>query len=109
MGRGYQLVATASKDGYVRIFKVTPNQSTEHDDHQRNGSDYPTPLRVELLSKFDDHKGEVWRVSWNLTGTILASAGDDGKVRFWKSSYTTEFQCMAVVSAEQRAEEAIED
>lgn len=117
MGRNYQLIATASKDGFVRIFKVTSkstmrevgdnnNNNYEEDD---NGSRQTNALNVELLSKFGDHQGEVWRVSWNLTGTILASAGDDGKVRFWKSSYSSEFQCMAVVSAEERGEEAIED
>lgn len=24
-----------------------------------------------------DHHAEVWRVEWNITGTILASSGDD--------------------------------
>jgi len=39
--------------------------------------------QVRLAGHFTDH-GEgvaVWRVSWNVTGTILASSGDDGKVR----------------------------
>ena len=27
---------------------------------------------------------QVWRLSWNVTGTILASSGDDGCVRLWK-------------------------
>jgi WD40 repeat protein len=27
---------------------------------------------------------QVWRLSWNVTGTILASSGDDGYVRLWK-------------------------
>lgn len=42
-------------------------------------------LDVQLLSKFADHSCTVWRVSWNLTGTILSSSGDDGCVRMWKS------------------------
>ncbi|CAN6668294.1 nucleoporin Seh1p [Trichomonascus vanleenenianus] len=106
MGRGYQLVATASKDGYVRIFKITQKQSRDFgdEDHEK-----VVPLDVELISKHDDHHGEVWRVSWNLTGTILASSGDDGKVRFWKGSYSSEFQCMAVVSAEERGDDVIDE
>jgi nucleoporin SEH1 len=78
MGRGYQLIATASKDGYVRIFKVTSvernlqysgsgaSSDLEEEDVPRG----TTPLKVELLSEFDDHQGEVWRVSWNLTGKV---------------------------------------
>lgn len=27
---------------------------------------------------------QVWRVSWNVTGTVLSSSGDDGCVRLWK-------------------------
>lgn len=58
-------------------------------------------LQVELLSEHDDHNGEVWSVSWNLTGTILSSAGDDGKVRLWKATYSNEFKCMSVITAQQ--------
>lgn len=110
MGRGYQLIATASKDGYVRIFKVVatdsfPQISDVDDDDHMSGRVGSSPLRVELVSQFDDHAGEVWSVSWNLTGTILSSAGDDGKLRFWKQSYSGEFQCMSVVTAEQRLED----
>lgn len=121
MGRGYQLIATASKDGFVRVFRVMETKSKlqsdaassdvlqgnnfldpDSDSMAVSDSEAATPLDVQLLSSFDDHHGEVWRVSWNLTGTILASAGDDARVRFWKASYNQEFQCMAVVSAEQR-------
>ena len=64
MGRKYHLIATGCKDGFVRIFKAT---------EQENGD-----LKIETLAKLNDHKLEVWRVSWNMTGTILSSAGDDG-------------------------------
>ena len=35
------------------------------------------------------HLGEVWRLSWNLLGTCLASSGDDGTVRIWKRNSTS--------------------
>lgn len=44
-------------------------------------------LDVQLMSKFADHSCTVWRVSWNLTGTILSSSGDDGCVRMWKCKF----------------------
>lgn len=43
-------------------------------------------LEVQIMSRFSDHSCTVWRVSWNLTGTILSSSGDDGCVRMWKSN-----------------------
>ena len=35
-----------------------------------------------------DHGGgaQVWRLSWNVTGTVLASSGDDGCVYLWKGN-----------------------
>ena len=33
---------------------------------------------------------QVWRVEWNVTGTILASSGDDGCVRLWKGKIENE-------------------
>lgn len=123
IGRWYQLIATGSKDGNVRIFKLTDKSSGDNDISNANDSDedmeknisifsndplktntkYSQPhLNVELLSEHDDHNGEVWSVSWNLTGTILSSAGDDGKVRLWKSTYSNEFKCMSVITAQQQ-------
>lgn len=84
-GRTFHLIATACKDGRVRIYRLTAN-----------GDSYD----VELVGNFADHGSEVWKVEWNVTGTILSSSGDDGKVRLWKATYTDEWKCMSVVSAE---------
>lgn len=43
-----------------------------------------TKFEVQLVAQFDNHNSQVWRVSWNITGTVLASSGDDGCVRLWK-------------------------
>ncbi|CAL9732956.1 nucleoporin Seh1p [Monosporozyma unispora] len=123
IGRWYQLIATGSKDGNVRIFKLTDKSISDNvitddndtdEDMEKNVSIFnndplklnskksQSRLNVELLSEHDDHNGEVWSVSWNLTGTILSSAGDDGKVRLWKSTYSNEFRCMSVITAQQQ-------
>ncbi|CUM52825.1 uncharacterized protein AC631_04912 [Debaryomyces fabryi] len=88
MGRNYHLIATGCKDGYVRIFKAVESANGE--------------LKIETLAKLNDHKLEVWRVNWNLTGTILSSAGDDGKIRLWKCNYLNEWKCMSVISSSNR-------
>lgn len=41
-------------------------------------------LEILQAAQFDDHHSTVWRISWNITGTILASSGDDGCLRMWK-------------------------
>ncbi|KAH3903401.1 Seh1p SCDLUD_001036 [Saccharomycodes ludwigii] len=94
IGRTYQLVATGCKDGNVRIFKITDHNKYIASNYSGNGDNEAnnSTIAVELIAEKDDHKGEVWSVSWNLTGTVLSSAGDDGKVRLWKSSYSDEFQ-----------------
>ncbi|KAL6942243.1 hypothetical protein ACO0QE_003412 [Hanseniaspora vineae] len=108
IGRMYHLVATACQDGNVRIFKISSYQSSDLHKNSINSSQDETSnksdssLLVELVSENDDHKAEVWSVSWNLTGTVLSSAGDDGKVRLWKSSYANEFQCMSVISPQEQ-------
>ena len=43
-----------------------------------------TKLDVRHPAHFDHQGAQVWRVAWNVTGTILASSGDDGCVRLWK-------------------------
>ena len=38
---------------------------------------------------------QVWRVAWNLTGTVLSSTGDDGFVRLWKDNYLGTWTCIS--------------
>jgi nucleoporin SEH1 len=95
MGRSYHLIATGCKDGYVRIFKLIDLENGE--------------LKIETLAKLNDHKSEVWRVNWNMTGTILSSAGDDGKIRLWKCNYLSEWKCMSVINSSNRSENRMVD
>eukprot|EP00003_Mantamonas_plastica_P033223 TRINITY_DN939_c0_g1_i1.p1 TRINITY_DN939_c0_g1~~TRINITY_DN939_c0_g1_i1.p1 ORF type:complete len:128 (-),score=44.87 TRINITY_DN939_c0_g1_i1:39-422(-) len=81
MGRSYHLIATASKKGTVVIWKIKISDDS-----------------VEKVAEFGDHQSEVWRVEWNVTGTILASSGDDGKVRLWKSNLNGEWKPLSNVS-----------
>ncbi|KAI9316245.1 WD40-repeat-containing domain protein [Dichotomocladium elegans] len=110
MARSYQLIATASKDHYVRIFKLTepaqnavtprfgqfsPAVNNKHKPGQRH-------MHIELVAEFNDHHAEVWRVEWNITGTILSSSGDDGRVRLWKAGSDGVWRQMAAISANHR-------
>lgn len=68
VGRSYHLIATACKDKGVRIWRVEDDAA------------------AEIYVSFE-HQAEVWRVSWNVTGTVLSSSGDDGKVRLYRGAH----------------------
>ncbi|MEQ2235092.1 Nucleoporin SEH1, partial [Ilyodon furcidens] len=75
LGRSFHVLAIATKD--VRIFKLVPLR-------KESTATGPTKFEVQIVAQFDNHNSQVWRVSWNITSTLLASSGDDGCVRLWK-------------------------
>lgn len=50
----------------------------------------PTP-ECDCPEDADQGQG-VWRVEWNATGTVLASSGEEGTVRLWKSNFKGEWK-----------------
>jgi WD40 repeat protein len=86
------LLAVASSDVRIITLKDISNH-THRPQHalidstaqSNTRSSSPVPkYEIQQIAKFDDHATRVWRLSWNLTGTILASSGEDGRVRLWK-------------------------
>jgi len=88
LGRSFHLLAVASKD--LKVVSLEP-QGLDEDppvmQMQGQGVTATAKYFVKTLAKLSDHNATVWRVAWNVTGTILASSGDDGVVRLWKSNY----------------------
>ncbi|KAI5091081.1 nucleoporin SEH1, partial [Silurus meridionalis] len=89
LGRSFHVLAIATKD--VRIFKLVPLR------RESSTSSGPTKFEVQLMAQFDSHNSQVWRVSWNITSTLLASSGDDGCVRLWKANYMDNWKCTGVL------------
>ncbi|KAJ8522101.1 hypothetical protein ONZ45_g1325 [Pleurotus djamor] len=80
-GRSYHLIATGCRDGRVRIWKVKPadeDMDAEETEESR--------WSASIVADFNHHKSSVGRVEWNITGTILSSAGNDGRIRLWKAT-----------------------
>lgn len=84
MGRSFELIATASKDKTARLWRIETTDEGQ--------------LHVECIATFSDHNTEVWRVEWNVTGTVLASSGDDGNVFLWKSTFQKQWRRLATVA-----------
>ncbi|GAA5916234.1 hypothetical protein JCM5296_001172 [Sporobolomyces johnsonii] len=103
-GRSFQLLASGSRDGKARVWKIFPPSEDATDE-------WSAKLDVELdegakgaagagAGAGGDKLGSC-RVEWNVTGTVLStSAGEDGKVRLWKSTYTGQWRQLAVLSTE---------
>ncbi|KAG5438154.1 hypothetical protein PCANB_003005 [Pneumocystis canis] len=112
MGRSYHIIATACKDGHVRIFKLTNISnypSNGNTLHNLQSTEKKKGYMIELIGDFDDHMAQVWKVSFNITGTILSSAGDDGRIRLWKANYAGDYQCLSIISMEKTRKDIIEE
>ncbi|KAK2193025.1 hypothetical protein NP493_18g06014 [Ridgeia piscesae] len=98
LGRSYHMLAIASKDVTVMTLKPL----TRKDLGGTGTSVTPGISKYEIhqVAQFDDHHSQVWRLSWNITGTILASSGDDGCVRLWKANYLDNWKCISVLQAD---------
>lgn len=75
-------IASASQDRTVRIWTTaTPADPTSW-----------------VLSKTLEFDAVLWRVSWSLSGNILAVSGGDNKVTLWKESLKGEWECVREVT-----------
>eukprot|EP00484_Ammonia_sp_Unknown_P002450 CAMPEP_0197074856 /NCGR_PEP_ID=MMETSP1384-20130603/211317_1 /TAXON_ID=29189 /ORGANISM="Ammonia sp." /LENGTH=627 /DNA_ID=CAMNT_0042513697 /DNA_START=102 /DNA_END=1982 /DNA_ORIENTATION=+ len=81
MARKHHLIAAGCSDGFVRIIKIT----RKTDSGLEQGKSGKSALFAwSVVFEGHKHTGSVWRVKWNLSGTALLSAGDDGNVYLWQ-------------------------
>ncbi|EDR03350.1 uncharacterized protein LACBIDRAFT_238721 [Laccaria bicolor S238N-H82] len=95
-GRSYHLIATGGRDGHVRIWKVKPGS-----DDAAEGDHEAAKWTAASVADFDHHKSAVGRVEWNITGTVLSSAGNDGRIRLWKATAGNVWRPAGSVGVEQ--------
>ncbi|KAK7505768.1 hypothetical protein BaRGS_00003039 [Batillaria attramentaria] len=93
MGRSYHLLAIASKE--LSIISLKPLRK----DPAAGGTGI-SKFEMRQVAVFDEHESQVWRASWNVTGTILASSGADGFVRMWKANYLDNWKCISVLKGD---------
>ena len=86
LGRSYHVIATASKDHTLRIWKL-----------KWSTTDNVPTITVETICIGKHDGAEVWRVEWNVTGTMLTSSGDDGSVRMWKRDFEGTWICVNTI------------
>ncbi|KAJ7753822.1 WD40-repeat-containing domain protein [Mycena metata] len=96
-GRSYHLIATGGRDGHVRIWRVKPGE--EADDDMGDAED--GRWTASIVADFEQHKSAVGRVEWNITGTVLSSAGNDGRIRLWKATSGNVWRPAGSIGVEQ--------
>ncbi|KAL8961483.1 MAG: hypothetical protein Q9193_001964 [Seirophora villosa] len=69
-------IASASQDKTVRIWTSDPA--------------HPNEWKSTVLS----FEAALWRVSWSLSGNVLAVSGGDNKVSLWKENLKGEWDCV---------------
>ncbi|KAK0385175.1 hypothetical protein NLU13_7653 [Sarocladium strictum] len=72
-------IASASQDRTVRIWTSDPASAGQWD------------------SKVLSFDAAVWRVSWSLSGNVLAVSGADNKVTLWKENLRGEWECVKTI------------
>jgi protein transport protein SEC13 len=85
IGLPFSTIASCSQDGTVVIWTQEWNSPS---------------WTKKVLPKFPD---VVWRVSWSVTGNILAVSGGDNKVTLWKESFDNEWKCISQLDEEGEA------
>ncbi|XP_052816502.1 nucleoporin SEH1-like isoform X2 [Mya arenaria] len=94
LGRSYHLLAIATKT--LKIISIEPLRR----DATLSGQTGLTKFELRQIGDFNQHDSQVWRVCWNVLGTVLVSSGDDSCVRMWKGNYLGNWKCIATMKGD---------
>ncbi|KAJ9123086.1 hypothetical protein QFC22_001276 [Naganishia vaughanmartiniae] len=88
-GRSYHLIASGHRDGSVRIWKVWPPAIGGDGVGNAGGADEQSGAgwKADIAAEWGRGDVMVGKVEWNLTGSILSVASEDGKVRLFKGTF----------------------
>ncbi|ODM88766.1 Nucleoporin SEH1 [Orchesella cincta] len=86
LGRSYHLLGVATRN--LKIVGLQPFEDIDEEEKK---------FRIRTVAECEEHNSTVWRVAWNVTGTILASSGDDGCVRLWKGNHMGNWSCVTTL------------
>ena len=79
LGRSYHLIATAASNAKAAaVWKLTAGSDVDM------LTDVVQEAELPLSS-------EVWRIKWNITGTVLATSVDDGSICLWQKNFRAEW------------------
>ena len=88
VGRTYHDIAICTTQGTLQVHTLSRGKGTT------------TPMKYlshqELLFN-TTNTNHVWKCAWNVTGTVLASSGDNGLVQLWKCNFHKQWKCVSQI------------
>jgi len=113
VGRGYHLIASSGKDNILRLHRLRRERKKPSSSHV-SARDNPAPSHIDSSASANlstlEHESSIvlesnsgssnlgiWRCEWNVTGTCLATSGDGGVVKLWKSGFHNCWKCVEEV------------
>ncbi|WWC85221.1 uncharacterized protein L201_000080 [Kwoniella dendrophila CBS 6074] len=103
-GRAYHLIATGSRDGTVRIWRIEPPNEKLRLDYNDDGDDAnsgSSSWKGECVADFGKGGARIGMVDWNATGTTLTTTDDEGIVRIYKPTYARSWKLLGQMTAEE--------
>ena len=94
LGRSFHLVATTGRDGLLRLHRLRRLKQDAGGAAAGGGAEQgaaAAALEYESSEALDVGGADMWRLGWNVTGTVLAASGDGGVVQLWKSDFAGNF------------------
>lgn len=92
IGRTYHLIASCGREGPLCVHRL------------RRGSVSVEPTGVE--SEELEAGERMWRVEWNITGTVLASSGENKGVQLWKCSFEGKWKRVSIAGGDMERSDA---
>ncbi|WWD01692.1 hypothetical protein V866_008638 [Kwoniella sp. B9012] len=104
-GRSYHLIATGSRDGTIRIWRLEPPgeklRVDYNDDGYHDGVGGSAQWKGDCVADFGKGGARIGMVDWNATGTTLTTTDDEGVVRIYKPTYARSWKLLGQMTAEE--------
>ena len=104
VGRRYHTVALVSSQ---HEGSVTVCRWNRHNNNNNNTTTSSQSSSLTMLSQQEiASAGGCWRCQWNVTGTVLATSGDGGRVRLYKADHQGQFRCVAQIAPDPQQQQS---
>ncbi|OCF35347.1 hypothetical protein I316_02895 [Kwoniella heveanensis BCC8398] len=100
-GRAYHLIATGSRDGTVRIWRIEPPGEKLRVGYGDEDGEVRQAWRGQCVADFGKGGARIGMVDWNATGTTLTTTDDEGVVRIYKPTYARSWKLLGQMTAEE--------